>query len=197
MNEMLLNIFVNIVTSLNSQPSIGASGVLQALYSFIHVQNKLPTSSSILLQSNGLLVVGQDGNFVLVHEKSYLFQHLCQVAQQNHQLFSQFDLGGAEELQFSDSCHQGQISAKCLGSCFTITGRTKKERNLTITCNDFLIQHDIVQSVGVSLSVPTCVMIKLARNHPAIDFVIYESKGQECYILFKFQAANINIELRN
>lgn len=129
------------------------------------------------LQSQGLVYKNANDRYQLVHERRFVFVRLCHVAQANHALFSQYDIGGAEELHFSDCCRRGVINAVCLGSCRTITGRIQQPNTLSITCSEFVVQSTIGGDIPVSLADPTCCLVKLARNHPAIDFIIYQSNG--------------------
>ena len=89
------------------------------------------------LISSGLLFHKADGNCELVYERKYIVGKLYETAKAHHALFSKFDIGGADELQFSDCCHRGQISAVCRGDCFTITGKTKKSLFLLLPALNF------------------------------------------------------------
>ena len=168
MAEMLTHMFIRLFGG-----TIGdeEAKILKSLYSFLHMGNQMSRMSRYDLISCGFLFDKADGNSELVFERKYIYNKLCQTA-----LFMKFDIGGAEEVQFSDCCHRGQITAVCRGNCYTITGKTPKKSTLTITCTEFLQQNHIHDRVTVS-SGPTCCLIKLAINHPAIDFIIYESKG--------------------
>ena len=116
------------------------------------------------------------GGYELVYERSFVYSQLCETAKNNRALFSKYDLGGAEELQFSDCCQRGTITAKCLGTCYTIKGRSVKPSTLQITCANFCEQGTIGGPIAVP-NEPTCCLIKLAPRHPAIDFIIYKSDG--------------------
>ena len=120
------------------------------------------------------------------------FSKLCDVAKAHHALFTKFDIGGAQELQFTGCCRRGPISAECHGeNCFTITGNTKKLPTLTIKCNEFLEQDTIGSNFTIPAS-PTCCLVKLPHRHPAIDFIIYETKGSMSSITLYFIQVSAN-----
>ena len=168
MGRMLNHMFVKLFGSTVGDDE---ATLLKLIYTFLHIGNQMSRMSRLKLVSIGLLFDKADDNSELVFERKYIHEKLCQ-----HAHFMKFDIGGAEELQFSDCCHRGQITAVCRGNCYTITGKTPQKSTLTITCTEFLVQNHIHERVTVS-SGPTCCLIKLAINHPAIDFIIYESKG--------------------
>lgn len=172
-SSMVEHVFIRLCTSFGQE----LSAIFKYLYSFLHIGNKLNTSSISKLIKCGLVYKKADGNYELVFERKHVHLTLCSTARAQHDLFMKFNIGGAEELQFSECCHRGQISAVCRGRCFTINGKSRKQSTLTINCNEFLEQDCIGDVVTVSLSAATCCVIKLAKNHPAIDFIIYESKG--------------------
>ena len=129
------------------------------------------------LKVSGLLFKNADNCHKLVHERRFVFSMLCEESKANRHLFSKHNIGGAEELYFSDCFRRGTINAVCRGSGCTIKGRTQKPRTLSITCNKFVEQSTIGGNISVSLSDCTCCLVKLAHNHPAFDFIIYESNG--------------------
>lgn len=178
-DDILDKLIQDIFTHLTSRLGINgqAAHAFKLLYSWLHVQGKMAQESINDLKSCGLVYKNANNCYQLVHERGFIFRRLCQEAEANHILFSQYDIGGAEELYFSDCCRRGVINAVCLGSCRTITGRNPKCSTLSITCNKFVQQSTIGGNIPISLAAPTCCLVKLAHRHPAIDFIIYQSNG--------------------
>ena len=163
-DDVLDELICDIFTHLSSRLQIDnrAAHIFRLLYSWLHVQEKIGQEGINDLQSRGLLYKNASDCYQLVHERRFVFNRLCEAAQENHALFAQYDIGGAEELYFSDCCRRGVINAVCLGSCRTITGRIQQPKTLSITCNEFVAQKTIGGNIPVSLTDPTCCLVKLA-----------------------------------
>ncbi len=79
-------------------------------------------------------------------------------------------------MNFSDCCRKGTISNICRGLGRTIKGKKEKKKSYEIECIEFK-EQSVIGVVEIDLSTRTCVLIKLARMHPAVDFIIYRSEG--------------------
>ncbi len=86
----------------------GASVFLKDLYSFC-----LSGGRREAVDTFALLDFGMWGTeFKLVYDKKLLLTQLL-TAKFNHSLFTQYDIGGANELLFHDLCERGGINATC------------------------------------------------------------------------------------
>ncbi len=61
------------------------------------------------------------------------------------------------------------------GMYHILKGRKAKQNSIKITCSAFTVQQQIGDLVAVSENETT--LIKLAHNHFAIDFLIYQLQG--------------------
>ena len=176
--DLIRYIFDVLVSCLGSSQTSQAQEVLSSLYGFLHAGEQLPTPTLRRLCSAGFLVE-QESSYELVHERSILLSMLREAAKKHFALFSQYDIGGAEELLFSDCCRRGPITVVCRGTKpYTIRGRKVQTSSITIKCDQFLTQRAIGDCDFMrQLKSPTCCLVKLAQRHPAIDFIIYETKG--------------------
>ncbi len=159
--------------SLREGQSDGAM-LLRLLYSFFHLSGNMNERSLLQLQYSGLIWRNREGQVCPAYERRFLFDQVCETAETHHALFSRYDLGGAEELGFSDCCRSGAIRIVCRGIGRTINGKKELQKSYEIQCKE---QSIIGNPVEIDLSTRTCVLIKLARSHPAIDFIIYQSEG--------------------
>ena len=152
---------------------------MKLLYSYFHLCNSMEIGHLQQLRNCGLVYCKSPDpprDWELVLERQFMFNQLLQTAASNQALFSLYDIGGAQELRFSDCCHRGEIRATCLGStCHTITGTRPKLNIISFTCSHFCQQTTIGQQIQLLPSGQTCCLIKLAINHPAIDFIIYKN----------------------
>ncbi len=183
MDDLVNHIFLKLVDGLEKPgESTEPVAILRLLYSYLHASESMEACYLLQLINSGLVYhkgVNPElasADCELVHERQFVFKQLCQTAESHRVLFSRYDLGGAQELLFSDCCQRGQISATCFGTCRTISGRAVKPANLYITCINFCEQVTIGAPVQLPTG-PTCCLIKLAPNHPAIDFIIYKNEG--------------------
>lgn len=198
LDKLICDIFTHLASRL--QIDDRTAHIFRLLYSWLHVQKQIGQESINDLQSYGLVYKNANNCYQLVHEKGFIFRRLCHVAKANRALFSQYDIGGAEELYFSDCCRRGVINAVCLGLCHTIRGHSQQPSTLSITCNKFVEQSTIGGNVPVSLTDPTCCLVKLAHNHPAIDLLyikVVDLQAPKFYILSKFRHKDIKREEQN
>lgn len=138
-----------------SEAALDFTNIFQLLYSFMHLGDQTKPCNLLDLQRSGLLFKDTNG-WHLVHQRNIILDRLCQVARNNHALFSKYDVGGAEELLFSDCCRRGTISAVCRGTPHTISGKNPKPVTLSIECNEFFEQSAIGDMVLISN--PTCLL---------------------------------------
>ena len=182
LNPLKHNFWQN--ASLKSEDSRGVVlELFREIYSFVLVGDIKDISLTRLHMCG--LVVNCHGKYELVYEEKFIQECLVQTARLEHELFASFDIGGAKELQFSDLCHRGPITAKCLGGTpLTIRGKTLKSNTLTISCTHFFRQP----TIGAQVQVPPigCCLVKLALLHPAIDFIIFESQGSQASKILYF-----------
>jgi hypothetical protein len=176
-STIIRDIFLHLTSKLTApQEATYFANIFKLLYMFIHLEDGMQHSDKLDLLDCGLIFQKAD-RYQLVYQRDIVLSRLCQVARSHYNVFSVYDVGGAEELLFSDSCRRGEISAVCRGSPpRTITGRGYKDSTLRITCDSFLVQQEIGSVVSVPPG-PTCSLIKLAQRHPAIDFIIYSFRG--------------------
>lgn len=153
-----------------------ANSIFASLYT-VCLHGTCGNLSSSVLQDRGLVYKKGD-EVCLVYEKKYLIFSLCSYAKTLHELFMQYDIGGAKELLFAHLSSTSGISVVCTGSkCLTIKGkRAEMPRAINLPCSDYLVQKHIGDNVAADEN--KCYLIKLAHDHIAIDFLILDcSRG--------------------
>lgn len=115
--------------------------VLRSIYSLCHA-GACESSAIIRLQNCGI-VYKSGAEYKLAYEKCIVLESLLGCARTQHALFSEFNIGAANELLFLNLCTSGELRATCLGSnAHTICGRTLKENNIIITCKQSFFSEE-------------------------------------------------------
>ena len=198
MSDLAFHIIQKLVGSL--EESRDSAEILRLLHSYFHLRNSMEIGHLQQLRNCGLVYCKSPDSprdWELVFERKFMFDRLLQAAASHHELFALYDIGGAQELRFSDCCHIGEIRATCLGStCHTITGTRPKLNTISFTCDHFCQQATIGQQIQLPSGL-TCCLIKLALNHPAIDFIIYKNlAGVQARVLYFVQVSTSTYQNR-
>ena len=148
----------------------------RTLYSVYHMGLECEELGSLTALHYCGMVYPKNNKYNFVYGRKCMLEVLAKKARSMYSFFSQYDIGGANELLFDQLCNMGEIKATCFGDkCLTIKGRISKPDAIYITCSKSLIQQTIGQEVKTEEG--KCSLIKLAQNHFGIDFLIYNSKG--------------------